>query len=215
MVKINVTGYGAALYNATFDPIEGLNTTNATAPLQQGLGLRQYYEFGLYSYCGYINSTAGTCGNHTAAAPFHPFQAITNDLATNYSVITTVVLANTTLIDSKYLGQSSSAAYYLILLGTILSAVTFFTGLTKRSFTFVISGLLSVVSTVLLLAGASIWTVLVNKSESVNSLTIGSHNVPAGIIVSSGTGLSLVWASFVCSVISVVPYMLNCFTYRG
>jgi len=214
MVKVNVTGYGAALANATFDPIEGLNTTNGTAPLQQRLGLRQYYEFGLYSYCGYINST-GICGNHTAAAPFHPFQAITGDMATNYSSLTTVILSNTTLIDSEYLGQSSSAAYYLILLGTILTAVTFFTGFTKRSFTFVISGLLSVVSTVLLLAAASIWTILVNKSESVNSLTIGSQNMPVGIIVSSGRGLSLAWASFVCSVISVIPYMINCFTYRG
>lgn len=68
------------------------------------------------------------------------------------------------------------------------------------------SGLLSVVSTVLLLAAASMWTILVNKSESVNSLTIGSQNVPVGIIVSSGTGLSLVWASFVCSVVSIIPH---------
>lgn len=116
-----------ALNNTLLDPIEGLNTTNATAPLQQGLGLRQYYEFGLYSYCGYINSTAGTCGNHTAAAPFNPFQAIIGDLASNYSIITSVLLSNTTLADTKYLGQSSSAAYYLILLGTILTAVTFLT----------------------------------------------------------------------------------------
>lgn len=123
-----------ALNNTLLDPIEGLNTTNATAPLQQGLGLRQYYEFGLYSYCGYINSTAGTCGNHTAAAPFNPFQAIIGDLASNYSIITSVLLSNTTLADTKYLGQSSSAAYYLILLGTILTAVTFLTYVWRLDF---------------------------------------------------------------------------------
>ena len=79
----------------------------------------------------------------------------------------------------------------------------------KHNFTFVISAFLSVVSTVLLLAGAAIWTVLVNKSKSINTLTIGSQSVPLGIVVTSGVGLSLAWASFVISAISVIPYMLK------
>ncbi|KAF8634491.1 hypothetical protein AX15_000929 [Amanita polypyramis BW_CC] len=114
-----------ALNNALFDPILGLYTTNASAPLQEGLGLRQYYEFGLYSYCGYINSTAGTCGNHTAGSQFRPYDALTSDMIANFSSITSVVLTNTTLIDSKYLGQSSRAAYWMLLLGAIFTAVTF------------------------------------------------------------------------------------------
>ena len=113
-----------ALNNALFDPILGLYTNNASLPLQQGLGLRQYYEFGLYSYCGYINSTAGTCGNHTAATPFHPYEAITSDMLSNFSSITTVILTNTTLINSKYLGESSGSAYWTLLFGTLLTAVT-------------------------------------------------------------------------------------------
>ena len=103
-------------------------------------------------------------------------------------------------------------------------------GIMKHNFTFVISAFLSVVSTVLLLAGAAIWTVLVNKAKSINTLTIGSQSVPLGIVVTSGVGLSLAWASFVISAISVIPYMLkwvarsqqrihltrfSCFTYRG
>ncbi|KAK2461691.1 hypothetical protein APHAL10511_006154 [Amanita phalloides] len=215
MVKVNVTAYGVALNNALFDPIYGLYTNNASAPLQEGLGLRQYYEFGLYSYCGYVNSTAGTCGNHTAGNPFQPHHALTSDMIANFSSITTVILTNTTLIDSKYLGQSSSAAYWTLLLGTIFTALTFFAGLTKHSMTFVLSGFLSILSAVLLLVGASIWTVLLKKSGSVNSMTIGTNNVPVGIIVSAGTGLSLAWASFVFSVVSIIPYMISCFTYRG
>ena len=122
----NPVRYSAALNSALFDPILGLYTNNASTPLQEGLGLRQYYEFGLYSYCGYINGT-GTCGNHTAGNEFRPFNALASDMTANFSSITSVVLANTTLIDSKYLGQSSRAAYWMLLLGAILSAVTFFT----------------------------------------------------------------------------------------
>jgi len=214
MVKVNVSGYGAALNSALFDPILGLYTNNASAPLQEGLGLRQYYEFGLYSYCGYINDT-GTCGNHTAGNEFQPFDALASDMTANFSAITTVVLANTTLIDSKYLGQSSRAAYWMLLLGAILSAVAFFTGVTRHGITFVASGLLSIASTIALLIGASIWTVLIQKSEAVNVMKVGSQAAPLGIIVSSGTGLSLAWASFVCSFVSMIPYLISCFTYRG
>ncbi|KAF8634493.1 hypothetical protein AX15_000929 [Amanita polypyramis BW_CC] len=204
-----------ALNNALFDPILGLYTTNASAPLQEGLGLRQYYEFGLYSYCGYINSTAGTCGNHTAGSQFRPYDALTSDMIANFSSITSVVLTNTTLIDSKYLGQSSRAAYWMLLLGAIFTAVTFIAGITKHNATFVISGLLSIASTILLLIGASIWSVLIKKSEAVNTMTIGSQGVPLGIVVSAGTGLSLAWAAFVLSLVSIIPYLINCFTYRG
>ncbi|KAF8640397.1 hypothetical protein AX17_000066 [Amanita inopinata Kibby_2008] len=215
MAKVNVTQYGEALQDALFDPVFGLYTNNASTPLQQGLGLRQYYEFGLYSYCGYVNTTAGLCGNHTAGNQFRPYDAITSDMRGNFTSITSVILANTTLIDSKYLGQSSKAAYWMLLLGAICTAVTFFAGITKHIFTFMVSALLSIASTVLLLIGVSIWTVLVKKAEAVNDMSIGSQPVPLGIVVSAGSGLYMTWASFVLSVVSVIPYLINCCTYRG
>lgn len=63
----------------------------------------------------------------------------------------------------------------------------------------------------MLLIGASIWTVLIKKSESVNSLLALSvtNVVPIGITMSTGPGLLMVWAAFACLVVSVVPYMLR------
>jgi hypothetical protein len=108
-----------SLNNALVDPIEGLYTFNASAPLETEAGLRQFYEFGLYSHCGYINDTQGICTNHTAGRQFTPYEAITSDMAANYSVITAAILTGTTFQNSHYLGQTSKAAYWMLLLGTI------------------------------------------------------------------------------------------------
>jgi hypothetical protein len=64
----------------------------------------------------------------------------------------------------------------------------------------------------MLLIGASIWTVLIKKSEAVNDFVIGpnNHPVPLGIVVSVGSGLYMIWAAFACMLISIVPYMVRC-----
>ncbi|PFH54755.1 hypothetical protein AMATHDRAFT_52566 [Amanita thiersii Skay4041] len=215
MAKVNVTGYGDALHSALFDPIFGLYTNNASAPLQQELGLRQLYKFGLYSHCGYVNNTAGVCTNQTAGYRFRPYDAITTDMTANYTRITSALLVNTTFMDSQYLGHSSKAAYYMLLIGTILTATTFFAGITKHGLTFILSALGSIISTLLLLIGASIWTVIIKKCEAVNIITVGARSAPLGIVVSIGSGLYLTWAAFVLSIISIIPYLINCCTYRG
>ena len=79
----------------------------------------------------------------------------------------------------------------------------------KHNVTFLVSGISSIASTLLLLIGASIWTVMINKCETINSMTVGSQKAPLGIVVSSGTGLTLAWAAFICSFISVIPYMIR------
>lgn len=62
-----------------------------------------------------------------------------------------------------------------------------------------------------LLVGASIWTVIVNKSSTVNNLIIGQAGVPSpvGIEVTVGHGLYVLWAAFVLLIISIVPYMIR------
>jgi hypothetical protein len=116
---LNTTLSSQSLHNALTDPIQGLYTSNASAPLQAGAGLRQFYEFGLYSHCGFIGDRLGICTNHTAGRQFKPYDAITSDMAANYTRITEAVLAGTTFENSHYLGQSSKAAYWMLLLGTI------------------------------------------------------------------------------------------------
>lgn len=64
-------------------------------------------------------------------------------------------------------------------------------------------------STLLILIGAAVWTVILKKSEDVNDILIGQGGTPRliGIEVSMGTGLYLIWAAFVCSFVSLVPYV--------
>ncbi|KAJ6574688.1 hypothetical protein B0H19DRAFT_1125285 [Mycena capillaripes] len=218
LVKINVSAYGEAMHAAIIDPVDFLYTTNSSAPLGFSAGLRQFYLFGLYSHCGYVNDSAGICTNHTIQNQFQPYAALTSDMLPNYTQITNGLLGGVSFSDSDSLGHSSRAAYWMILLGTICAALALFTGVAKSGFTFFASTAFAIIGSLFLLIGASIWTVMIKKTDSINGLMIGSAQtgkVPIGIDVSIGTGLYLIWASFVTLVVSIVPYMVSCCTFRG
>ncbi|KAJ7655208.1 hypothetical protein DFH06DRAFT_1092394 [Mycena polygramma] len=216
LAKINVSSYGDALHAAIFDPVEDLYTTNASAPLESGLGLRQFYLFGLYSHCGYVNDSAGTCTNHSIQNQFLPYAALTSDMLANYTTLTNFILGDESFfIDSDSLGHSSRAAYWMLLLGTICAALALLTGVAKTAFTFFASTAFAILGSIFILIGASIWTVMIKKTQSVNSLTVGTGDVPLGIEVSVGTALYMIWASFVTLLASVIPYMVSCCTFRG
>jgi uncharacterized BrkB/YihY/UPF0761 family membrane protein len=80
--------------------------------------------------------------------------------------------------------------------------------------TFLVSTLFAIAGSLLLLIGASIWTVIIQRSANINDLPVHSHSgdqsVPLGIVVSLGPGLLLTWAAFACLVASVIPYMIRC-----
>jgi len=218
MVNVNVSRYGAALA-ASFapDPIQNLYTNNATAPLGDGAGLRQLYKFGLYNYCAFVLDGQGTCTNHTIANRFHPYIALTADMSANYSFYTDNIILNTTFRDSNYLGKESHSAYYLLLLGAVCAAISLLTGVIKHTWAFFLSTGSAVLSSILVLSGSAIWTVIIQKSQSVQNILAGppGGRVPVGIVVSTGPGLYLAWASFACLVVSIVPYMISCCTFRG
>lgn len=118
------------------DPIGGLYTSNASAPLQASAGLRQFYEFGLYSYCGYVDAVNGTCTNSTTARRYEPFDALTADMIANYTQITEAIIKGTSFQDDNYQASTSKAAYYLLLLGTICAGLAFLTCVPPPSFHF-------------------------------------------------------------------------------
>ncbi|GLB36498.1 putative SUR7/PalI family protein [Lyophyllum shimeji] len=217
MARVNVSEYSAALQISFADPFDDIYTNNASAPLGVKAGLRQFYEFGLYSHCAYVNSSHGMCGNLTVGQQYRPYDAIASDMAANFSLITAALVSGTTFEDSHYLGQATQAAYWMLLLGTICAALALLTGILKNNLTFFVSTLFSIAGSLLLLIGVSIWTVMIKKSEGVNDITVGtqSNPWPLGIVVSTGSGLYMTWAAFVCLVVSVVPYMISCCTYRG
>ncbi|KAK7468548.1 hypothetical protein VKT23_003053 [Stygiomarasmius scandens] len=222
LAKVNVSQYGAALAEAFLNPVDGLYTDNGSAPLQASAGLRQYYEFGLYSYCAYVNETAGICSGTTAAFEFTPYDILISDMSSNASALDYKTLSDAfipfiTFRDSHYLAQTSRAAYYMILLGTIGAAISFFSGIAKHNITFFVSSVAAAISSLFLLIGATIWTVILNRSDSINSLVLGSqtNSTPLGIQVSTGPALFIVWAAFACLFASMIPYFIICCTYRG
>ncbi|KAG0703152.1 actin cortical patch SUR7/pH-response regulator pali [Suillus ampliporus] len=214
MAKVNTSGFGQALSESFNDPIQGLYTDNYTSPLGERNGLRQLYEFGLYSYCAFVNSSAGTCTNHTIADSFEPYVAITSDMFFNYTQFSDSMFAHTTFMDSSYLGYNARVAYYFILIGTIFATIALFTGVARRALLFFISTASSIIAALFILIGAAIWTSIVKKCEGVNTLTLTS-GVLSGIVVSYGNGIYLVWAAFACLAASTVPYMVSCCTFRG
>lgn len=116
----------AAISNA--NPVFGLYTNNTSAPLQAQAGLRQFYDFGFYSYCAYVDGSAGICGNQSVGLRYTPYDVVTADMAQNYTIITKAIIPeNSTFRDSNYLGDITQAGYWLILLATICTALALLT----------------------------------------------------------------------------------------
>ncbi|PPQ64742.1 hypothetical protein CVT26_002686 [Gymnopilus dilepis] len=212
MVKINMSDYTAAV-QATIsnaNPVFGLYTNNASAPLQAQAGLRQLYEFGFYSYCAYVDGKSGICGNQTVGHRYTPYDVVTADMAQNYSIITQAIVPENTFRDSKYLGDITQGGYWLILLATICTALALITGIAKNHLTFFLSAIFSIIGTILLLIGAILWTVAVKKSEVINTAVNPLNQQPLEIIVSQGNGLVITWIAFACLCASVFPYFIRC-----
>jgi hypothetical protein len=112
-----------ALEALILNPVIGLYTNNASAPLQAEAGLRQFYEFGLYSYCAYVDAKSGICSNHTVGHPYTPYNIITADMSSNYSILSAPFIPDNSFRDSNFLGNASKAASWLILLGTVATAL--------------------------------------------------------------------------------------------
>jgi len=215
MAEVNVSGYGDALFAAFSDPILGLYTDNASAPLNVRAGLRQLYKFGLYSHCAYVNGTAGLCANTTAAYQFRPYAVITGDMLSNYSGYTDAIIHNATFASSSSLGKDSSAAYYLLLLGSILATISLVTGVIKRTWAFFVSTIAVAIASIFVLAGSALWTVTIKRAGDVNTWIVRPAQVPLGIEVSTGIGVYLSWAAFALLATSIIPYSISCCTFRG
>ncbi|KAI0004202.1 hypothetical protein BJV74DRAFT_809761 [Russula compacta] len=215
MAKMNVSQYGQTLAKGLGDPITGLYASNASAPLEAQAGIRQAYKFGLYSYCGYLNNTAGICTNTVMADKYQPYNALLADMSLNYSALTIFIINGTSSFESQSIGSHTRSATYLILIGTICAFLAFVIGVFKHTLAFFASACLAILATVFILTAASLWTAAVNTSESVNSLILNTTSIPLGIKVSSGSGLSLLWAAVGCLFASLVPYLISCCTFRG
>ncbi|KAH9968833.1 actin cortical patch SUR7/pH-response regulator pali [Russula dissimulans] len=215
MAKMNVSQYGQALEKGLGDPITGLYATNASAPLQEEAGLRQEYKFGVYGYCGYLNDSVGVCSNTSVGKEYQPYNALLADMSLNYSALTAFIINGTSSFESPSIGSHTRSASYLIVIGTVCAFLAFVIGVFKHTLAFFASACLAMLATVFTLAAASLWTFAINTSESVNHLILNTTDIPLGIKVSSGSGLSLLWGAVGCLIASLVPYLISCCTFRG
>ena len=82
-------------------------------------------------------------------------------------------------------------------------------GVLRKTYLFFASASLAVLSAMFILIGAAIWTSLVKKTESINTMQI-AQGVTSGMSISYGSGIYISWAAFACLLAAVVPYMSMC-----
>jgi hypothetical protein len=206
-------------------------------PLGASAGLRSQYRFGLYTYCAFAdpnmpssinrttvgNATAaainkddgdwkGQCGNSTAARKYRPYETMRADLSRTFQQFTdgAIPSGSTDFRKSATLGTYTASAYYLIILGTLCAFFAFVLGILRYTYTFLLSTLLAIIGAIMLLIAAAMWTAMVNLSKDINSFIVaGPSGLPLGLVVSTGPGVYLLWASFACLLASIGPYMIR------
>jgi hypothetical protein len=57
-----------------------LYTSDASSPLGIQAGLRDIYEFNLYLYCTYLDTSTGACSKAKIGSLFVPYGAIMSDM---------------------------------------------------------------------------------------------------------------------------------------
>jgi hypothetical protein len=161
-----------------------------------------------YTYCGFVSSTTnatsdstgwvnssstpnpsigpgrGTCTGSKFAMAFTPYDYMTSDMLSNYTILSNNFIPDTPFRDSKTSASLGQAAYWMLLLGTIsifFAIVTYVPqyfscclqelklllpqGIKKTHFTFFLSSGFSLLSAVLLLIAVSIYTVSLENAK--------------------------------------------------
>ena len=150
-------------------------------------------------------------------------------MLSNYSDYTNTILRNTAFANSSSFARNSRAACYFLLLGFILSIVSFVMSVWFRSQIFGLGSLAfvqtsgpiqlirgqtwalyvsdsaAVLATISVLIGSAIWAVIIKKAKDVNSWKLQPAQLPLGIKVSSGGGLETAWIGFGFLVPGAIP----------
>ena len=86
-----------------------------------------------------------------------------------------------------------------------------YSGVAKHTLAFLLSTLFAIIGSFMLLIGATIWTVIIKKTQGVNGIVVGQpgNMAPLGVDVTIGNGLYLAWAGFGTLIASIIPYMIR------
>ncbi|BGP35871.1 hypothetical protein JCM10296v2_007723 [Rhodotorula toruloides] len=179
-------------------------------------GLRKTYEWGLWSYCstnGNIGSPRSYCIDRSINERFEPAQVLMEDIPTQYSDLLQKVLPSNVFTADNYLGSYTEGASYVILAGSLATALAALIGLFARRGAFILSCLFSIVGFLGLAVGAVIYQVIYTRAQdAINQAT--TSGVDLGITLDYGNALWILWAATGLMLLAIVPYAVACCTGR-
>ncbi|RSH79258.1 uncharacterized protein EHS24_001298 [Apiotrichum porosum] len=216
LVEVNVAAFGSAVLSANKQSSGLYNTKNTV--MGASTGLRQYYRWGIYGACGYQKDNSGICNSTQFAYPFEPLATLISDAPTsptNYKTIINSIIPSTASAfkNNGWNHSLSVVGSALIFIGSILTLLSFITGLVKHRLSFFVAAVSSGLSAFFLMVGAAIWTSIISKDSWLKQVKV-QGSVALGITVTAGPALYLTWVSFVFVALSVAPYVISCCTFR-
>ncbi|KAJ1031720.1 hypothetical protein NDA13_002109 [Ustilago tritici] len=207
-VTVDTTGLGNALSTAGSN-VANLYTNDPDSPVGQGNGVRQSYQWGLYNYCaGQPSGDDRSCSQRNFGFEWLPVDAILRDAPQDARQQIQNFLPESTFRDSKYLGDYSKPAMYLIFIGFCLAFLAWVAGLLSHRFAFLGAAFIALLGALALGVGAALLTAIYTKAKD----SVGGQY---GVQVRYGNALWITWAAFVACVLAIVPYILSCCTGRS
>jgi len=203
MVTVDTSGVGAAL--GVGDAIYGTGErTSANS------GLREYYEWGLWTYClkDSLGGVPDACDGNSWAYAFEPVPAILYDVPSDLQSQVTSRLPSSTFTSSDYLRSYSKGAFYVLFIGTVAGGLALILGFLAHRFAFLLAALFCVFAFLCEAVGCIIWTVIISRTK--NSI----NDAGVGITVSYGNALWLYWASTGALFLAIIPYIVGCIAGR-
>jgi len=205
MTTVSTTGVGAA--TGAGDAVYGSGDRSNNQP---NTGLRPYYEWGLWGYCA-SQTTGGNrdyCSGTSWAYEFQPVPAVVYDVPANAQQTISNALGQGTFTSSDYLGRFTKAAFYLLIIGTILGGLALVIGFLAHRVAFLLAAVLAFLGFLLTIAGCIIWVVILSRVRS----SINGNG--SGVNVSYGNALWIYFASSGCLLFATLPYIFSCIAGR-
>ncbi|GAA5830086.1 hypothetical protein JCM5353_000703 [Sporobolomyces roseus] len=175
-------------------------------------GLRKTYEWGLWSYCssnGAVGEDRSYCEDASIYPAFQPAKVLLGDIPSDYSNQLQETLPENVFSASDYLGHYTRVASYLILVGSLSTALAAIFALFARRCAFTLAAIFSIISFLALAVGLVIYTVIFERAiQAINDATVSGFKV--GLTLSYGNALWILWAACGCMLFAIPPTALAC-----
>ncbi|GAA6014566.1 hypothetical protein JCM11491_004543 [Sporobolomyces phaffii] len=220
IVSIDTSGLANALAKASgasasnFTDLYNANTPYYTKASDEARhdGLRKTYEWGLWSYCssnGGVGDDRSYCEDATIYPAFQPAKVLMADIPQDYSNALSETLPNNVFTADDYLGNYTRAASYLVMAGSLATALSALVALFARRCAFSLATILSIIAFLGLAIGLIIYTVIFERAiQAINDATVSGVNV--GITLTYGNALWILWAACGCMLLTIPSNALAC-----